>query len=148
MTDYEFDYEFIGIHRPKLDDKGRLFLPARFREQLAQGVAVTKGQEDCLYVWPSDVFKVEARRVAQLPTSSRANRGYRRMFFSASEKSVPDKQGRIGLSAEMRTFAGLERDVVIVGNFDRLEIWSPEKWEAYSADVEPTYSALDDDGDG
>lgn len=136
-------YRFIGIHRPKLDDKGRLFLPAKFREQLAEGVIVTMGQEDCLYVWPLDVYDAEAERVAGLDLDIPDNRAYRRMFFAVGDMSTPDKQGRIGLPAEMRNFAGLERDVVIVGNYNRLEIWSPERWEAYREAKEQDYTRID-----
>jgi len=133
----------MGTYTPKLDEKGRVFLPAKFRDRLANGVVVTRGQENCLYVWPTDVFEVEAEKAAAMPTTTRDGRDFQRMFFSASDEGTPDKQGRIGISAPLRTWAGLERDVVVIGVMNRLEIWDPTRWEQYYGDAESKYADLD-----
>ncbi len=138
---------FMGTFRPKLDEKGRLFLPAKFRDQLAEGVVVTQGQENCLVVWPPAVFDREADRAAERPLTSKAARSYVRMFFSGGEETTPDKSGRIGIPAPLRDYAGLEKEVVVIGVRDRLEIWNPTSWEAYQADEVRRFAALDEDDD-
>jgi MraZ protein len=138
---------FMGTFRPKLDEKGRLFLPAKFRDQLAEGVVVTQGQENCLVVWPPEVFDREADRAAEKPLTSKAARGYARMFFSGGEEATPDKSGRIGIPAPLRDYAGLEKEVVVIGVRDRLEIWNPKAWDDYQADEVRRFAALDDDED-
>lgn len=135
---------FMGTFTPKLDEKGRVFLPAKFRDRLAEGVVVTRGQENCLYVWPTDVFEIEAEKAAAMSTSTKDGRDYQRMFFSASEESQPDKQGRIGIPATLRTWAGLDRDVVVIGVMNRLEVWEPGRWEDYSTGAQEAYADLDE----
>ena len=134
----------MGTYTPKLDEKGRVFLPAKFRDRLAEGVVVTRGQENCLYVWPSDVFEVEALRASSMSTDTLDGRDYQRMFFSGGDEVTPDKQGRIGIAAPLRTWAGLERDVVVIGVMNRLEIWDPTRWENYSSGAQAKYAARDE----
>jgi MraZ protein len=135
---------FMGTYRPKLDEKGRLFLPAKFRAALAEGVVVTQGQENCLYVWPPAVFDREIEALDR-PLSSRAGRSLARMFYSSGEDLTPDKQGRIAVPAPLREYAGLEKDVVVIGVRDRLEIWDPARWAEYQAAESERFAALDDD---
>ncbi len=137
---------FMGTYRPKLDEKGRLFLPAKFRAVLAEGVVVTQGQENCLYVWPPAVFDREIETLDR-PLSSKAGRSLARMFYSSGEDLTPDKQGRIAVPAELREYAGLEKDVVVIGVRDRLEIWHPARWAEYQAAESERFAALDDDDD-
>ncbi len=138
---------FMGTFRPKLDEKGRLFLPAKFRDRLAEGVVVTQGQENCLVVWPPEVFDREADRASEKPLTSKAARGYARIFFAGGEETTPDKSGRIGIPAALRDYAGLEKEVVVIGVRDRLEIWNPTTWEAYQAEEQRKFAELDDDED-
>lgn len=135
---------FMGTYTPKLDEKGRVFLPAKFRDRLAEGVVMTRGQENCLYVWPTDVFEAEALKAEAMSTSTRDGRDFQRMFFAVSDDGTPDKQGRIGISAPLRQWAGLERDVVVIGVMNRLEIWDPTRWETYSGEAQDKYAALDE----
>ncbi len=135
----------MGTFTPKLDEKGRLFLPAKYRDVLAEGVVVTRGQENCLVVWPPEVFDREADRAAEKPLTSKAARGYNRMFFSAGDEVAPDKQGRIGIPAALREYAALERDVVVIGVRDRLEIWNPDTWRDYQEAELQRFSELDED---
>jgi len=138
---------FMGTYTPKLDDKGRLFLPAKFRDRLAEGLVVTQGQDSCLVVWPSDVFAAEAERAAARPMTNRAARNYARVLFAGGEENTPDKQGRIGIPANLREYAGLERDVVVIGVRDRLEIWNPQRWQEFQAAALLEFSELDEDED-
>ena len=135
---------FMGTFRPRLDEKGRLFLPAKFRDALQDGVVVTQGQENCLVVWPPEVFDVEADKAAERSMTDKAARGYQRMFFSGGDEVVPDKQGRVSISAALREYAGLEKDVVVIGVRNRLEIWNPAAWDAYQAAELERFSNLDE----
>jgi MraZ protein len=135
---------FMGTFRPKLDEKGRLFLPAKFRDRLAEGVVVTQGQEKCLVVWPPEVFDVEADRAAERSMTDKAARGYQRMFFSGGDEVVPDKQGRVSIPPALREYAGLEKDVVVIGVRNRLEIWNPTAWDDYQAAEIQRFADLDE----
>ncbi len=108
---------FMGTYTPKLDEKGRLFLPAKFRDRLAEGLVVTQGQENCLVVWPTDVFMEEARRAQATPMTVRGARDYARVLFAGADEGSLDKQGRIGIPATLREYAGLDRDVVVIGSW-------------------------------
>jgi len=134
---------FMGTFTPKLDDKGRLILPAKFRERLEDGVVVTRGQEKCLVVWPDDVFAAEAARVMAQPREMRGTRDVTRSFFAGADQVVPDKQGRIAIQPLLRAYAGLEKDVAVIGVGDRIEIWDQAKWLAYDAETAEKFSDLD-----
>src|SRR5690606_20482539 len=116
---------FFGTYTPKLDDKGRLFLPAKFREELAEGLVVTRGQERCLTIWSLEDFQGLAERLAQAPVTNKSTRDYVRMLFAAASQEVPDKQGRISIPSVLRQYASLDKDVVVIGSMNRIEIWDP-----------------------
>ncbi len=136
---------FFGTYTPKLDDKGRLILPAKFREQLAGGLMVTRGQEHCLYVWPQSEVERITERLREAPVSNKATRDYVRMFSSASSDERPDKQGRITVPPKLREWANLSKDVVVIGAMTRLEIWDEAAWEAYSESQEEAFAELSDE---
>ena len=131
---------FLGTHEPKLDEKGRLILPARFRDELANGLVITKGQERCLYVFPSNEFAAITDRLRQAPVNEKAARDYMRVMFAGAHDEVPDKQGRVTIPAGLRTYAALEKDCVVIGANTRLEIWDSESWNSYLADREKSFS--------
>jgi MraZ protein len=131
---------FLGTHTPKLDEKGRLFLPARFREELAGGVVITKGQERCLYVFKRQDFEVQAERLQQAPLTAKAARDYSRVFFASAYDDLPDKQGRVSVPAALRGYAGLTKDCVVIGANTRLEIWDAASWAAYEQEKEQAFS--------
>src|SRR3712207_1885914 len=105
---------FLGTHTPRLDDKGRLFLPAKFRDELAGGVVITRGQERCLYVFTRAAFAAKAEELQSASLTSRSARDYGRMFFSSASDEVPDKQGRVTIPAALRQYAALDRDCVVI----------------------------------
>jgi MraZ protein len=123
-----------------LDDKGRLILPAKFRGQLAPGLVMTRGQERCLFLLPMDEFGRMYEQVRQAPSSNRQARDYLRVFLSGASDEVPDKQGRVSIPPTLRAYAGLERDVAVIGVGTRVEVWDAAAWEAYLADQETGYS--------
>ena len=129
---------FLGTHAPRLDDKGRLILPAKFRDQLAGGVVITKGQERCLFVFTADAF--EARAASQEEPASKVARDYRRIFFASAFDEVPDRTGRVTVPAGLRTYAGLSRDCVVIGANTHLEIWDAETWRIYEAEREQSFA--------
>ncbi len=136
---------FLGTYTPKLDDKGRLILPAKFREQLAGGLMVTRGQEHCLYVWPQDEIARITERLREAPVSNKATRDYVRMFASAASDETPDKQGRITIPTQLREWASLSKDVVVIGAMTRLEIWDEAAWNSYSEGHEESFAELSDE---
>lgn len=135
---------FLGTYTPKLDEKGRLFLPAKFRDRLAEGLVVTQGQENCLVVWPTDVFMEEARRAQATPMTVRGARDYARVLFAGADEGALDKQGRINIAAPLREYAALDREVVVIGVMDRIEIWDPVRWREYSAGAQAKFAELDE----
>ena len=131
---------FLGTYSPRLDDKGRLFLPAKFREQLSEGLVITKGQERCLYVWPLDEFDRITEQMRSAPLTSKDARDYLRVFFAGASDEVPDKQGRVTNPPALRDYAGLTRDVVVIGANTRLELWDSTAWETYLAAKEQAFA--------
>ena len=136
---------FLGTHTPRLDDKGRLFLPAKFRDELAGGVVITRGQERCLYVFTRGAFAAKAEELQSASLTSRSARDYGRMFFSSASDEVPDKQGRVTIPAALRSYAGLDRDCVVIGANTRLEIWDAAAWSAYEAAQEQAFADQDEE---
>jgi MraZ protein len=134
---------FLGTHYPRLDDKGRLILPAKFRDELAEGVVVTKGQERCLYVFPAAEFQRITEALSQAPVTAKAVRDYSRVFFASASDEIPDKQGRITIPSQLRQYAGLDKDCVVIGANSRMEIWDSAAWDAYLATQEQAFADLE-----
>jgi len=136
---------FFGTYTPKIDDKGRLFLPAKFREDLADGLVVTRGQERCLTVWSMSDFSRLTDRLREAPVTNKGTRDYVRMLFAAASQEVPDKQGRISIPSVLREYAALQKDVMVIGAMNRIEIWDPASWAEYSQEQEQVFSDLSDE---
>jgi MraZ protein len=131
---------FLGTHTPRLDDKGRLFLPAKYRDELSDGLVLTKGQERCLYVFPQVEFGRITEALRTAPVTAKAVRDYSRVFFASASDEVPDKQGRITIPLALRDYATLQRDCVVIGANTRLEIWDATAWDAYLVQQEDAFS--------
>ena len=132
---------FMGSYSPRLDDKGRLILPAKFREELSDGLVLTRGQEHCLYAFPMREF---ARMYAQLqaaPISQKRARDYMRVLLSGADKQTPAKQGRITIAPPLRAYASLSRELAVNGVGSRLEIWDAATWDAYLAEQESVFAS-------
>src|SRR5216683_1265620 len=100
---------FLGTHAPRLDEKSRLILPAKYREELAGGLVITKGQERCLYVFPPEEFARITEALRTAPVTAKAVRDYSRVFFASASDEVPDKQGRVTIPPALREYAALQR---------------------------------------
>jgi len=131
---------FLGTHTPRLDDKGRLFLPAKFRERLAAGLVVTRGHERCLYIFPMEEFVRRAEAMRAAPMTSKVARDYQRLFLSGASDEIPDKQGRVTIPPTLRVYAGLTRDCTVIGAGPHLELWDATAWDAYLASTEQAFS--------
>lgn len=121
----------IGTFTPKLDDKGRLILPAKFRDDLASGIVMTRGHEKCLFVFPMEEFKALHGKLKDAPLTSRQARDFNRVLLSGAHDEIPDKQGRVTIPAILRTWASLGRDLAVVGTGNKVEIWDAQAWEDY-----------------
>lgn len=136
---------FLGTHMPRLDDKGRVILPVKFREPLAAGLVLTKGQDRCVVVWPADRFAEYANDLRTASLTSEKTRGFTRVFFSSAFDDVPDKQGRVTVPPSLRDYAGLDRELVVVGADTRIEIWDAAAWNDYLATQERAFAEVDDE---
>ena len=136
---------FLGTHTPRLDEKGRLILPAKFREGLDEGVVITRGQERCLYVFPVAEFERLAEQLRQAPVTSKQARDYLRVFLSGASDEDVDRQGRVTVPPALRSYAGLDRDCAVIGAGQRVEIWAAAAWEAYLAEQEQAFAEQADE---
>ncbi|GAA1985235.1 hypothetical protein GCM10009799_08320 [Nocardiopsis rhodophaea] len=136
---------FLGSHSPRLDEKGRLFLPAKYRDELSGGLVITKGQERCLYVFPMEEFQRITEALRSAPVTAKAVRDYSRVFFASASDEIPDKQGRITIPPALRGYAGLDRDCVVIGANTRLEIWDARAWADYEAEQEQAFADLSEE---
>jgi|SRR5690606_35738298 len=136
---------FLGTHTPRLDEKGRLFLPAKFRDELSEGLVLTRGQERCLYVWPTSEFARMTEQLRQAPVTNKAARDYLRMLFAGASDEKPDKQGRITIPQMLRDYAGLDKDCVVIGAMNRVEIWDAQAWQRYSSEQEQAFAELSEE---
>jgi MraZ protein len=126
----------VGEYEHTLDDKNRLTLPAKFREALAGGVVVTRGMDGCLYAYTREDFDRLVERMRALDPLSRESRVLQRHFFSGASVAEPDKQGRVMIPAALLTSAGLQREVVVAGVYDHVEIWDRAAWRTHLEEVE------------
>ncbi|WP_454300679.1 division/cell wall cluster transcriptional repressor MraZ [Salana multivorans] len=131
----------IGTFTPKLDEKGRLILPAKFREELASGLVMTRGHEKCLFVFPIADFMTLQSQLRAAPLTSKQARDFNRVLLSGAHDEIPDKQGRVTIPPILRTWASLGRELAVVGTGNKVEIWDAKAWEDY---LEGASAAFDD----
>jgi MraZ protein len=133
---------FLGTHSPRLDDKGRLALPARFRPELEGGLVICKGQDRCLYVFPVAEFARVTEALRRAPVTDRRVRDYGRVLFASASNEMPDGQGRITVPPTLRSYAGLTKDCVVIGANTRIEIWDAVAWQEYLDATEPAFADI------
>ncbi len=122
---------FLGKFAHTIDDKGRITVPAKFRERLAQGLVVTTGIDACLWLFPLDVWETLADKIVALPLTDPRARDFRRRVFADASHAVPDKQGRVNLPSYLREYAHIDNQAIIAGLYDHCEIWAPEIWREH-----------------
>lgn len=136
---------FLGTHEPRLDDKGRLVLPAKFRDGFSSDVVLTKGQDLSIVMWPLSEFQLYAQKIREASRNDARVRSYLRVFFSSAFDEQIDKQGRITLPATLRDYAQLDRDVIVVGADTTVEIWDPKLWNTYLSAAEPKFASTEEE---
>ena len=139
---------FLGEYQHSLDEKGRVVVPKKFRDALLHGCYVTKGQDRCLFVFTPDRWQEEMSRVSALPRTDRRSRNYARSFFAGASDQGLDGQGRIVISDNLRSYASLEKDVVVVGVADRIEIWATEVWASIQEEADEFFAGIEEAIDG
>lgn len=133
---------FMGEYQHTLDTKGRLIVPAKFREDLGTGAVLTRGLDHCLFLFPMDEWRVLEEKLKTLPLTKAGARQFVRFLFSGATECELDKQGRLIVPQNLRDYAKIQKDAVVIGVSNRIEIWSKETWEAYVEEAEESYEAI------
>ncbi len=122
---------FMGEYQHSIDEKGRMIIPAKFREELGDTFVITRGLDHCLFVYPTEEWKILEQKLKALPFTRSDARAFTRFFFSGAVESELDKQGRVNIPPNLRKHGNLEKECVVIGVSNRVEIWSREIWESY-----------------
>jgi MraZ protein len=133
---------FLGEYEHTIDDKGRLTIPAKFRDELQGGVVITRGLDRCLWAYPRSEWEEVAEKIGKMPTTNPSARDFARFMFSSAFDSIPDRQGRVIIPQNLRQYAEIGTDTVIIGVMNRLEIWNPARWAEVFARVEEDPEAI------
>lgn len=133
---------FMGEYEHTIDAKSRLIVPVKFREDLGDSFIITKGLDDCLFVYPMEEWKILEKKMRNLSFTRSDARAFSRFFFSGANECEVDKQGRVLIPANLRKYARLEKDVVIIGVASRVEIWSKDVWENYNENTGSQYENI------
>ena len=133
---------FIGEYQHTIDNKGRVIMPSKFREDLGQSFIMTKGLDNCLFVYPMYEWSVLEEKLKSLPLTNRDARAFVRFFFAGATECTLDKQGRILVPGNLRQHANLNKDAVIIGVSTRIELWSKEEWDNYNNDESLSYDSI------
>lgn len=132
----------MGEYQHNIDAKGRLIVPSKFREELGEKFVVTRGMDGCLFGYPLNEWSQLEAKLQEMPLAKKDARTFVRFFYSAATECEIDKQGRINIPANLRTHASLEKGCVVIGVSNRIEIWSDERWHAFSDEVEENFDEL------
>lgn len=133
---------FIGEYSHSIDKKGRVIVPAKFREDLGSFFILTKGLDNCLFVYPLEEWKILENKLKTLPLTRKDARAFVRFFFSGATECELDKQGRILIPSNLRAHAKLDNEATIIGISNRVEIWSSKEWEEYNNDDDLSYENI------
>ncbi|MGY3704380.1 division/cell wall cluster transcriptional repressor MraZ [Vagococcus martis] len=133
---------FMGEFQHNIDSKGRLIVPSKLRDSLGERFIVTRGMDGCLFGYTLDSWANLEASMKDMPLTKKDARTFVRFFYSAATECEIDKQGRINISVKLREFAGLEKPCVIIGVSDRIEIWSEDRWLAFSKEAEENFDDI------
>lgn len=133
---------FMGEYQHNIDTKGRMIVPAKFREELGERFIVTRGLDTCLFVYPMDEWEILEQKLKNLPLTKKDARAFTRFFFSGAVECEVDKQGRINIPQPLRTYATLEKECVVIGVSNRLELWQADLWNEYITDSEQSFAEI------
>lgn len=133
---------FMGEFQHNIDIKGRIIVPAKFREGLGEQFVVTRGLDQCLFIYPQAEWLEVEEKLKKLPLTKKDARAFTRFFFSGAVECEVDKQGRINLPSSLRTYAELEKECVVIGVSDRVEVWAKDVWDTYFAKSQESFSEI------
>ena len=133
---------FMGEFQHSIDAKGRLIIPAKFREKLGENFVVTRGLDGCLFGYPQDEWEKLEVKLNEMPLAKKDARLFVRFFYSAATECELDKQGRINIPQSLRQHANLEKSCVIVGVSNRIEIWDETRWQAFTDAAEENFDEI------
>lgn len=133
---------FLGEFQHTIDDKGRVIVPAKFREALGKNFIVTRGLDNCLFVYPQEEWSLMEEKLKKLPFTKSDARAFVRFLFSGATECELDKQGRILLPVNLREYAQINKDCIVIGVSNRVEIWSKERWDMYSTQAEASFDEI------
>lgn len=133
---------FIGEYRHSIDEKGRLIIPAKFRQELGETFVITRGLERCLFVYPLSEWRILESKLKNLPFTKKDARAFTRFFFSGAIDCELDKQGRVTITSVLREYATIQKECVIIGVSNRVEVWSKDVWEQYVSESEESFSEI------
>ena len=138
------DVMLMGEYHHNIDEKGRIIIPSRLRDELGDNVIVTRGLDDCLFLYSMDEWSLLVSKLKSLPFTKRDARNFSRMFLSGATGCLFDKQGRVKISSPLIDYASLNHECVIIGVNDRIEIWAKEKWDKFICESTNEFSDLAD----
>ncbi len=133
---------FMGEFQHNIDDKGRIIIPAKFRDLLGQSFVITRGLDHCLFVYPIEEWSLLEQKLKSLPLMKADARAFTRFFFSGATEGEWDKQGRVNVPANLRQYAKLDKECIIIGVSSRVEIWSRSVWEQYYNESEQSFNEI------
>ena len=133
---------FLGEYQHNIDPKGRLIIPSKFRESLGEQFVITKGLDGCLFVYPMDGWHELEDKLKSLPLTQRDARAFARIFFSGASEGELDKQGRVLLPPNLRTYAHITKETMIIGVGTRFEIWDLDTWQQYNQESDKSFEQL------
>ncbi|SFD82650.1 MraZ protein [Lentibacillus persicus] len=133
---------FMGEFQHNIDTKGRIIVPAKFREELGDNFVVTRGLDKCLFAYPMDEWKILEEKLKKLPLTKKDARAFTRFFFSGAVECEVDKQGRINIPQPLRNYAALDKECVVIGVSNRVEFWADENWQDYFNDSEESFGEI------
>ncbi|WP_204499585.1 division/cell wall cluster transcriptional repressor MraZ [Aquibacillus albus] len=133
---------FMGEFQHNIDTKGRIIVPAKFREGLGDIFVLTRGLDQCLFAYPMNEWRILEEKLKKLPLTKKDARAFTRFFFSGAVECEVDKQGRINIPAPLRKYAQLEKECVVIGVSNRIEFWANDEWEDYFEDSEESFAEI------
>ena len=133
---------FIGEYHHSVDDKGRLIIPSKFREELGNNFIITRGIENCLFVYSMESWEKIVNKLETLPFTKKDARAFIRFFLSGASEAEFDKQGRINITSPLISYANITKECVVIGTGDRLEIWSEESWNDFFTSAKDSMSDI------
>lgn len=133
---------FMGEYQHNIDAKGRMIVPAKFREGLGESFVLTRGLDKCLFAYPMEEWKILEEKLKKLPLTKKDARSFTRFFFSGAVECEVDKQGRINIPQTLRNYSKLEKECVVIGVSGRVEVWAKEIWEDYFTESEESFAEI------